>query len=61
MMVEKTHLEDMVQTIQNMRTDAERLKKAGAGIEAIERNVIRILSSIRLLELNITDVVKTMD
>jgi hypothetical protein len=59
--MDRKHLEDMTEDIQTMRDIAERLHEKGKGIESIDRNMIRILSSIRLLELNVTDVVKIAD
>ena len=49
-------LKDLNQSIQQMRQLAEELKGKGGGIQAIERNVDRILASIKMLELNISDV-----
>jgi hypothetical protein len=57
-MMDKKTLESMADDIQNMRTIAEHLKETGKGIETIDRNLTRILSSIRLLEMNVSDVVK---
>ena len=57
-MIDKEHLERMAQEIQNMRHMAEHLKEMGKGIGSVECNMERILSSIRLLELNISDVAK---
>lgn len=42
--------------IQRMRHDAEELKKMADGIQAVERNLDRIRASIKMLELNISDV-----
>ncbi|MBN1255340.1 MAG: hypothetical protein JXA50_08715 [Deltaproteobacteria bacterium] len=42
--------------IQRMRHDAEELKEMADGIQAVERNLDRILASIKMLELNISDV-----
>ncbi len=42
--------------IQRMRHDAEELKEKAGGIQALERNLDRILASIKMLELNISDV-----
>ncbi len=44
------------QLIRHLRTIALDLKKEGAEIPAVERNVNRILASIRMLELNVCDV-----
>jgi len=57
-MIDKKHLEDMAEDIQKMRSLAEHLQETGKGIESIDRNLTRILSSIRLLEMNVTDVSK---
>jgi hypothetical protein len=42
--------------IQRMRHDAEELKEKAGGIQALERNLDRILASIKMLELNVSDV-----
>ena len=57
-MIDNNRLETMAEEIQNMRKSAEQLKEMGKGIESVECYVARILSSIRLLEMNVTDVVK---
>ena len=57
-MIDKERLESMAKEIQMMRNIAERLKDTGRGIGSVECNITRILSSIRLLEMNISDVAK---
>ena len=49
-------IEEMDERIQKMRQLAEELREEGRGIQAVERNVDRILASIRILELNVSDV-----
>ena len=49
-------IEELDERIRKMRLLAEELKKIGKGIQAVERNVDRILASICVLELNISDV-----
>ncbi len=49
-------IEEMDERIQQMRQLAEELREKGKGIQAVERNVDRILASIRILELNVSDV-----
>jgi hypothetical protein len=49
-------IREMDERIGKMRVLAEELKEMGKGIKAVERNVHRILASINLLELNISDV-----
>jgi hypothetical protein len=57
-MLDRKYLEGMAEDIQKMQAIAEKLKEKGKGIETIDRNLTRILSSIRLLEMNVTDVAK---
>jgi len=47
---------EMDKLIQRMRQCAEELKEKDNGIQAVERNVDRILANIKMLELNISDV-----
>jgi prefoldin subunit 5 len=44
------------QSVQQMRQIAEELQDKAGRIQAFERNVHRILASIKMLELNISDV-----
>ena len=57
-MIEKRRLENMAKEIQNIQNSAEHIKDLGKGIESVQCYAARILSSIRLLEMNVTDVVK---
>lgn len=57
-MIDDKRLESMAEHIQHMRTVAEQVKESGKGIVTIDRNIARILSSIRLLEMSVTDVAK---
>ena len=43
--------------IRSMKSDAEELHRIGKTIPAIEKNTVRILASIKMLELNISDAV----
>jgi hypothetical protein len=47
---------EMDELIQRMRRCAEELKEKSGNIQAVERNVDRILANIKMLELNISDV-----
>jgi prefoldin subunit 5 len=49
-------IKDLDQSILRMRQIAEELKNKAGRIQAVERNVDRILASIKMLELNISDV-----
>lgn len=54
--MEQWNLKEIDTRIQKMRRLAEDLKARGQGIQAVERNVDRILASIKMLELNISDI-----
>jgi hypothetical protein len=41
--------------IQKIRKTAEELKGLCGGIPAVERNAVRILASVKMLEINISD------
>jgi hypothetical protein len=42
--------------IKTLRKTAEEIDLLGDGIEAVKRNVVRILASTKMLEINICDV-----
>ncbi|UCE33624.1 MAG: hypothetical protein JSV40_10440 [Deltaproteobacteria bacterium] len=53
--MDSAQIAEMDELIQRMRQCAEELKKKDEGIQAVERNVDRILANIKMLELNISD------
>ncbi len=50
-------LNEIDSKIQTMRRTAEELAQAGENFPAIARNIVRISAGIRMLELNISDIV----
>ena len=42
--------------IEELQKTAEEIIKLGKGIQAVERNGVRLLASIKMLELNVCDV-----
>ena len=50
-------VEDMAQKIAALKQTADELKRISGGIQAVDRNVDRILASIKMLEINISDLV----
>jgi len=50
-------LKEMDDRIQLLRKTAEELKQMGTDFPALDRNTARVLAAIRLLELNISDVI----
>ena len=49
----------MAEKIQLLKQTANELKRISGGIQAVDRNVDRILASIKMLEMNVSDVVDT--
>jgi hypothetical protein len=55
-MAELIDLEKIEEKIHLMKEAAQELKVMGKNIPAMDRNLVRILASIKMLELNICDV-----
>jgi hypothetical protein len=50
-------IEDMAKKIELLKQTATELKRISGGIQAVDRNVDRILASVKMLEINISDLV----
>lgn len=48
-------IKEIDERIHQMRQLAEELRERAGGVQAVERNLVRILASIKMLELNISD------
>jgi hypothetical protein len=53
-------IEEMDALIKRLRRLAEELKEESGGIQAVDRNVDRILANVKMLELNISDVMEIL-
>jgi predicted component of type VI protein secretion system len=49
-------IDEMDDLIKKLRQVAEELKEKSGGIQAVDRNVERILANVKMLELNVSDV-----
>ncbi len=54
----KYDIDSMVDKIELLKRTAEELKASCGGIQAIKKNVDRILASIKMLEINVGDLKK---
>ena len=54
-MVKEYKIGDMAEKIQVLKQTATGLKRISGGVQAVDRNVDRILASIKMLEINISD------
>jgi hypothetical protein len=55
-MAKKVDLKELDSKVQAMKKTAEELKQMGEDFPALQRNISRILASLKMLELNISDV-----
>jgi hypothetical protein len=53
-------LKGMDAKIREIHRTAEEIRELGQGIEAVRRNVDRILASVKMIELNVCDVVEVL-
>jgi hypothetical protein len=53
--VDEYPLEKMVRSIRSIKKSAVELRNLSGGIEAVDRNADRILTSIKVLEINISN------
>lgn len=60
-MVEQCDVRLIANKIETLKRTATELKEVSGGIQAIDRNADRILASIKMLEINITDAVDIID
>ena len=54
-MVKEYKIGDMAEKIRLLKKTATELKGISGGIQAVDRNVDRILASVKMLEINISD------
>lgn len=55
-MTQQYDIKGMVSKIKALRKDAEDLKKIAGDFPAVEKNIVRILADVKMLEINISDV-----
>lgn len=57
-MVQQIDLHEINDKIQLMKKTAEDLNRIGEDFPAIARNTVRILASVKMLEINVSDLVE---
>ncbi len=53
-------LKVMYARIKELRRTAKEIRELGQGIEAVRRNADRVLASVKMIELNVCDVVEVL-
>ncbi len=56
-MAQDYDIKAMAAKVRALRRNAEALKAISGGIQAVDRNADRILADVRMLEININDVI----
>jgi len=56
--MDRRHMKKLDTRIRTIRRAAEELKELSGGIQAIDRNVVRILASVKMLEINVSDLLE---
>ena len=60
-MAETFDIKGMAEKIRVLRQTATELKEISGGIQAVDRNVDRILASVKMLEINVVEAVPYVD
>ena len=55
-MTESYHVKEMAEKVQAIKEAATELQNISGGIQAVDRNVDRILASVKMLEINTSDI-----
>jgi hypothetical protein len=61
MITAEVNLKEMAGLIADIKEKVERLMEISGGMQCVDRNCDRILASVKMLELNISDVVEFFD
>ncbi len=56
--MEREKLEDLNREIEAIARAANRLKELSGGIQAVERNAARILASVKMLKIEVSDLLE---
>jgi hypothetical protein len=58
--IDKEQIQELDKRIQTIKKATMELQELSGGIQAVYRNADRILASIKMLEINVTDVLDVM-
>ena len=60
MISKSINMKKMAQKISSLKQEANELKAMSGGVQAVDRNIDRILACVKMLEINISDVVEIL-
>jgi hypothetical protein len=58
--IQQSKIAEMDKKIKLLRTTAEELMAMAGDVEAVKKNLVRLLASTRMLELNISDAMEVL-
>jgi len=58
--VNNIDIKKMAQKISSIKQEANELKAMSGGVQAVDKNIDRILASIKMLEINISDLLDVL-
>jgi len=58
--VEESKIKEMAVKIAGIRKEAAEVKAMSGGIQAVDRNIDRIMASVKMLEINISDLAEVL-
>ena len=61
MVTAEVDLKEMDKIIKDVKAKIQRLVEISGGMQCVDRNCDRILASLKMLELNISDVIEFLD
>ncbi len=61
MITAEVNLKEMGKIIEDIKQKVQRLMEISGGMQCVDRNCDRILASIKMLELNISDVLEFLE
>ena len=61
MITVEVDLKEMAKVIEDIRQKVEHLMEISGGMQCVDRNCDRILASVKMLEINISDVVEFLE
>ena len=60
MATDVNNIKEMAKKIALIKKEANEIKAMSGGIQAVDRNIDRILSSVKMLEINVSDIAEIL-
>ena len=60
-MADEYDIKEVATLIESLREDTEKLREISEGYATVQKNADRILANVRMLEINVSDIVELID